>query len=104
MRRTRLYLVMSVTSPTSNRVRKPPTAFPLPSALISPTPRTPERLHEMRADGLVLRELQFAQHGAADVVVRYVCARVIQEGAPIVFAGLRELVKKMTFLNECTDA
>ena len=39
----------------------------------------PERLDDMRADGLLLRELQLPQSAVADVVVRDIAARVVQE-------------------------
>ena len=41
--------------------------------------RGPKRLEDMRADGFLLGELQLAQRAVADVVVRDVSTRVVQE-------------------------
>src|ERR1700732_3045107 len=46
--------------------------------------RRPQRFDNMRADGFLLRELQFSERTIADVVVRDVSARVVQESADAV--------------------
>ena len=43
----------------------------------------------MRADGLLLRELQLPQRAVADVVVGDVSARVVEESADAVLAPAR---------------
>jgi hypothetical protein len=40
--------------------------------------RRPKRFDKVRADGFLLRELQFAQRAITDVVVRNISARVVQ--------------------------
>ena len=51
---------------------------------LNQTTRASERLHDVRADGLLLGELQLPQRTVADVVVRDVSARVVEESADAV--------------------